>query len=119
MKKSLFVFSILFLFAPVIFSQVSVNPQEQFYSDAVGWYQKGYVERLPQLKPYPVNVIKNMLETVMQDGEPSEQKKASVYYSEFFGKPLPADFMEKSILFRILKMKMPIDLIIFTRRAPM
>lgn len=87
MKKNLFVFSILFLFAPVIFSQVSVNPQEQFYSDAVGWYQKGYVERLPQLKPYPVNVIKNMLETVMQDGEPSEQKKASVYYSEFFGKP--------------------------------
>ncbi len=87
MKKNILVFSILFLFVAVVFSQISVNPREEFYSDAVSWYQKGYVERLPQLKPYPLNIVKNMLETVIQDGELAEQERASGYYKEFFGKP--------------------------------
>lgn len=86
MKKNIFVFSILFLFSLSVFAQVSAEPQEEFYSDAVNWYQKGYVERLPQLRPYPLNVVKNMLETVIQTGEPAEQVRASEYYKEFFGK---------------------------------
>ena len=86
MKKNILIFSILSLFAAAVFSQVSVNPQDEFYSDAVGWYQKGYVGHLPQLKPYPVNIIKNILEKVMQDGEPAEQQRALVHYEKFFGK---------------------------------
>lgn len=87
MKKNILVFSIVFLSVALVFSQVSVNPREEFYSDAVSWYQKGYVERLPQLKPYPLNIVKNMLENVIQNGEPAEQERASEYFSEFFGKP--------------------------------
>ena len=86
MKKSVFVFSILSLFAAAVFAQVSVDPKDEFYSDAVGWYQKGYVERLPQLKPYPVNIVKNILEKVIQDGEPDEQRRAARHYEKFFGK---------------------------------
>ncbi len=86
MKKNIFVFLIFFLFSLSVFAQVSVSPQEEFYSDAVNWYQKGYVERLPQLKPYPLNIVKNMLETVIQLGESAEQARASAYYKEFFGK---------------------------------
>ena len=68
-----------------LFSQVSVNPEDSFYSDSLNWYLKGYVEKLPQLKPYPVNVIKGILSEVIEKGEEVEKAKAEEYYFSIFG----------------------------------
>ncbi len=86
MKKNILIFAILFFIAETIFAQISVNPREEFYSDAVGWYLKGYVEHLPQVKPYPVNIIKEILSKVIEKGEPSEKSKAEQYYKSYFEK---------------------------------
>lgn len=86
MKKIFLLLTIFSLFAASIFSQVSVDPTEEFYSDAVCWYLKGYVERLPQLKPYPVNVVEDILTKVIEVGEPHEQKRAEAYYAAYFKK---------------------------------
>ncbi len=86
MKKNIFLFLLIVFLSGSIFSQVSADPNEEFYSDAVNWFQKGYVSRLPQLKPYPVNVIKQMLSLVIQNGEESEKEKAEYYYKKFFGR---------------------------------
>lgn len=86
MKKNIVIFIIFSLFVCAAFPQVSVNPNEEFYSDAAGWYLKGYVERLPQIKPYPVAVIEEILIDVIKKGEPSEQAKAEFYYEKYFAK---------------------------------
>ena len=58
--------SVLFIvFSLPLFAQISVNPQNEFYSDAASWYLKGYVDSLPQVKPYPAAVIKEILENTM------------------------------------------------------
>lgn len=86
MKKIFTTFFILAVSSFLLFAQVSVDPREEFYSDVVGWELKGYVNRLPQLKPYPVNVIEKILLKVIEVGEPVEQCRAQEYYDIYFGK---------------------------------
>ena len=88
MKFKAFIFFIIFSFVSVIsvFSQVSVSPENDFYVIANGWHLKGYVEELPQLKPYPINVIKKILNSVAVCGEESEEIKAKELYESIFGK---------------------------------
>ncbi|MBQ5848105.1 MAG: hypothetical protein IIW49_04220, partial [Treponema sp.] len=67
-------------------AQVSVSPEHDFYSMANGWLLKGYVKQLPQIKPYPVNVIKKILNEVAVCGNPTEEDKAKILYEEIFNK---------------------------------
>ncbi len=84
-KKGLFVFfmSVLVLRS---FAQVSVDPEEEFYADAVGWYLKGYIDSLPVLKPYPLNIVRTMLSAVAEVEDSSEAEKARGYSEKYFGK---------------------------------
>ncbi len=66
------------------FAQISVNPHNDFYSDALGWYLKGYVRQLPQLKPYPAAVIQNILEEVAACRDEAEAARADSYRSAYF-----------------------------------
>lgn len=91
MKKIFLFLTLISLFTVSLFAQVSVDPTQEFYSDAVNWYLKGYVDRLPQLKPYPVNVISDILTKVIEEGESHEQKKAESYYKAFFHKKWHVD----------------------------
>ena len=86
MKKIVSGFFILAFFSFFLCAQVSVDPRNEFYSDAIGWELKGYIKNLPQLKPYPVNVIEKILEAVIENGEPSEKECARKYYNIYFGK---------------------------------
>ena len=67
-------------------AQVSVSPEHDFYSMANGWLLKGYVKQLPQIKPYPVNVIKKILNEVAVCGNTTEEDKAKILYEEIFNK---------------------------------
>lgn len=67
--KKFFIFILSLFITFEAFSQMSVNPQHDFYSYAQGWYLKGYIEKLPPLRPYPVSKIKEILTSVLEKTE--------------------------------------------------
>lgn len=71
----------------VAFAQISVDPQDDFYMYAEGWELKGYVSKLPQLRPYPLNVIKSILSSVIEKGKGRDVDLAQEYYEKVTGKP--------------------------------
>lgn len=83
-KKIIFAFFIGIILPLSVFSQVSVEPSDDFYSDAIGWELKGYVKRLPQLRPFPVNVVYDVLKTVESCDDNIEAKKARYYLERYF-----------------------------------
>ncbi len=81
------IFSIIMAFSSVSLSaQVSLDPNEDFYSAAREWQVKGLTGYLPQLKPYPVATVKNILQTVMEAGSESDSELAQYYYDKYFSK---------------------------------
>ena len=69
------------------FAQVSVDPSDSFYAMAQNWWFKGYVESLPQIRPYPANVIKEILSSVIEKGSERDAKLAQDEYERIFSKP--------------------------------
>ena len=84
-KKGLFIF-FMSVFIMHSFAQVSVEPEEEFYADAAGWYLKGYIHSLPVLKPYPTNIARSMLSIVAEGEDAFEAEKARGYAEKYFGK---------------------------------
>ena len=89
MKKiHVFFVSIIFaLFALPVFAQVSVDPSDSFYTDALRWELKGVAGPLPQVRPYPMKVVKRILSQVLENEatEESDLVQAQEYYERFFG----------------------------------
>ena len=81
---------IAILFSAVLFplaAQVSVDPSDSFYTDALRWNLKRLVTSLPQIRPYPMATVKSILVQVL-DNEKSEEDDivlAQDYYERFFG----------------------------------
>lgn len=87
MKK--FFLSAVFLFSAFcVAAQVSVDPTDRFYKEAQGWELKGYIDPLPQVRPYPANVIKSILEKVIDCGVRHDAETALYEYNRIFGKNL-------------------------------
>ena len=88
MKKSHIVMILgLLLFTVPLFAQASVDPEDDFYTYATGWKLKGYIQQLPQLKPYPLNVIKDIIEFVAEKGDAQDAADAKKEYERIFNKP--------------------------------
>ncbi len=83
-KRILLTVSFILSTSLPFFAQISVNPHNDFYSDALGWHLKGYVRQLPQLKPYPAAVIQNILEEVAACEDEAEAARAESYRSSYF-----------------------------------
>ena len=75
-----------FFGAQPVFSQMSVDPQDSFYSDAQVWFVKGLVKRLPPLRPYPVATIKDILTCVIEGSDAHEAAVARSYWERLTGK---------------------------------
>lgn len=90
MKKNLLSLILFIFIFSTLHAQISVNPTSDFYTDALGWYLKGYVDSLPQLKPYSTEVIEKILMAVMEDESVSESDRedAEVYYKRYFGRKI-------------------------------
>lgn len=69
-----------------LFAQVSVDPQDDFYTDAQNWEIKGIVKNLPPLRPYTLNNIKGILTQVLEKGSEDDIETAECYMEEIFGK---------------------------------
>lgn len=88
MNRKSFVIGFLMLIALSVqsFAQVSVDPNDNFYASAKEWQIKGIVSFLPQLRPYPVSTVKQILEQVIQNGSEKDKTLADEYYKKYFGK---------------------------------
>ncbi len=86
MKRFLTACLLIFTSA-LLFAQVSVEPSDSFYTRAQGWLFKGYVESLPQIRPYPARVIKEILTNVIEKGNERDKEAAVDDYERIFSKP--------------------------------
>ena len=85
-KKILSVILFLMLGSSV-FAQMSADPTHSFYADAQKWESYGLIESLPPIRPYPFNVIRKILQTVIVSGDEKESAVAEEYFEELTGKP--------------------------------
>ena len=86
MKKLIALISVLFVSA-LAFSQASVDLNDSFYKKAQIWELKGLTSTLPQLRPYPLNVIKRILNDVIEKGSENDAQLAKEEYERIFSKP--------------------------------
>ena len=89
--KALAVSALLLLSFSALSAQVSVDPNDRFYEEVQAWSLRGLVEKpLPQLRPYPLSVIRNVLSSIMENENgnalDSDVELASEEYERIFGK---------------------------------
>lgn len=84
--KKVFLSLLFFIISSFIFADIAINPNNKFYSDAKNWETKGIITNIPQLRPYPVKVIKSILNTVIENGEEKDSKLAQFYLDKYFSK---------------------------------
>lgn len=87
MKKKLLSF---FVFAAVLssaFAQVSVDPDDYFYTLSQGWEIRGLTKAAPPMRPYPLRNIRQILEDVIENGTPTDVERAKYYMEKINGKP--------------------------------
>ncbi|MCQ2247550.1 MAG: hypothetical protein MJZ50_00920 [Treponema sp.] len=79
MKKIFTALAIMMVSLAPAFSQMSVNPVDDFYEMVQLWQIRGIVEEVPLVRPYPVNVIKGLIEQVMEKGTERDRIFAQNY----------------------------------------
>ncbi|MBR4600854.1 MAG: hypothetical protein IKO39_12500, partial [Treponema sp.] len=71
MKKLFWLFCLSFVFS-FAFSQTSLDVNDDFYRQAQIWELQGLTSNLPQLRPYPLNVVEKILNDVIENGSESQ-----------------------------------------------
>lgn len=89
MKTGRLLFAALFALAPsLLFAQVAADPLDFFYDDLVIWETSGLVNNLPAARPYPLQLVREILETVIERGDSTASRIAQTHFRRFFGKTL-------------------------------
>lgn len=70
--------------APV-FAQLAADPNDRLYTDLELWMDRGLTDKLPPLRPYPVQLLKKILADVEAKGTDADQKQAAWYLSKIDG----------------------------------
>jgi hypothetical protein len=68
-----------------IFAQLASDPNDRMYTDLKLWEDRGILRNLPQLKPFPIQLLKKLLSDVQQKGDADEAARAADYFSEMDG----------------------------------
>lgn len=84
--RKLVTFFCLLLAAASMYSQVACDPQDYFYDDLEVWEASGLVNNLPAARPYPLPLVKTILQTVLERGDSTQRRIAQSHYDRFFGR---------------------------------
>lgn len=85
-------FICLFIFSSsAVYSQISSDPNHEFYKSVQKWEINNYVDNLPPVRPYPVIVIKALLQQAIENGDENTVQTAQEYWKEVTGKPWAID----------------------------
>lgn len=90
MKKKFLCICFLCLLALTVFAQVSTDPRDPIYEDIVVWENLGLLKNLSPIRPYPLEVLRAILETVKESSYPVQAALARDHYERIFTKPLSA-----------------------------
>ncbi len=81
--KKIVGFSLLFFSCAFMLSaQFSADPNDPMYGDLEIWEARGLISRLPVMRPYPPQVVRELLARVAERGNPAEAEKAKAYLDE-------------------------------------
>lgn len=86
MKKKISLVIILSCICFNLFSQSYINPEDSFYKDVNRWEISGYIDSIPQVRPYSYHVIKTILENVINCEERKEAELAEKYMDVLINK---------------------------------
>ncbi|WP_298534730.1 hypothetical protein [uncultured Treponema sp.] len=86
MKKLFWLFCLSFVFS-FAFSQTSLDVNDDFYRQTQIWELQGLTSNLPQLRPYPLNVVEKILNDVIDNGSDSQASLAKEEYERIFSRP--------------------------------
>lgn len=84
-RKSISIGLVFLLAGTLLFGQVAADPKDFFYEDLTIWETMGLVRNLPALRPYPLPLVKSILESVIENGDETQQKIARTHHARFFG----------------------------------
>jgi hypothetical protein len=88
MKKTTLLFLLVaFLFAGSLplFSQLAFDPNDRMYVDLKLWEDRGILQNLPPMKPYPIQLLKKLLSEVQEKGNRQDQALAQQYCAAMDG----------------------------------
>lgn len=86
MKKILLSLLIFFSLNSIIFSQVSCNPDDEFYQFVEKWEIEGLIEKQLPLRPFSVERVKAILEKVENSSDKKNAETASMLRKKYFEK---------------------------------
>ena len=82
MYKRLFFLSVLTAFLALgsaAFAQTTVDLNDRLYTDLELWQGQGLIDRLPPLRPYPIQLVKKLLAEVVSRGSAADRRAAVAY----------------------------------------
>jgi len=85
MKRWTFVFALaasLLLGSLPLSAQLASDPNDRMYTDLKLWEDRGILPNLPQMRPYPIQLLKKLLSDVQDKGDADDAARAREYYSE-------------------------------------
>lgn len=78
--RKYFITFLIFLFTVIsLNAQIACDPNDEIYSYISLWEENGIITGLPLIRPYPIQVIKKILNTVIQHGSLNERQIAENY----------------------------------------
>lgn len=92
MKKAIWSILFLFFLTLITFAQLASDPNDKLYTWISIWEEKGYVGNLPLLRPYPIQLLREIFLRVMEVGNREEKALAEKYLKTLdvsVGDPLP------------------------------
>lgn len=98
-KRLFCICGILFL-TSILFAQISVDSGHEFYESVQKWEIEGLISKIPPVRPYPLSIIKEILQNVLENESASESSKllANEYWNEITGKPYHLFFDSEGIV---------------------
>jgi hypothetical protein len=82
MKRVCWLICILCIFSGNVWSQLASDVNDRLYTWITIWEEKGYVGNLSPLRPYPIQLVKKILEQVKQAGSPEDIITAEAYLKQ-------------------------------------
>lgn len=85
-RKNVLVAVALLLSGSLLFAQVAADPLDYFYDDLTIWETMGMVRNLPPVRPYPLPLVKTILESVIEKGDRTQREIARSHFDRLFGR---------------------------------